>query len=170
MAIRRVQMLTETTYWQSLGFSYGQPLAISAGNAIVTKLATETNPIVVQLAAQYSQTGDQISIIAYLQRIPGRVIPAGSVQFIVTESSEDGLWNPTTTQIVVGTQDLTHRWIAQIPAGNVVGNTTLKIQAVIQQTGKTYRKEIYVNHLGIYGSFFRLSQEVDFLGITKKDL
>jgi hypothetical protein len=174
MAIRRVQMLTETTYWQALGFPYGQPLAVSAGNAIVTRLSTEPRPITVQLAAQYSQTGNQINLIAYLERIPGQVIPAGSVQFTVTEISGNGAWNPATTQTVAGTQDLTRRWIAQIPADDVIqnvcmGKSTLKVFAVIQRAGNTYKKEIYVNHLGIGEAAAWLRNRLNYVEATKRD-
>ena len=154
MALRRVQMLTETTYWQSIQSGFSAPLAVSAGNSIVTRLSTERKPIEIQLAAQYSQTNDNINVIAYLQRIVGRPIQAGSCTFTLTEMTGDGVWSPIITDSVVGTEDSFGRWVGVIAANDVItnlcmGKSTLRVKAVLQRAGKTYSKDIYVNHLGI---------------------
>jgi hypothetical protein len=174
MALRRVQMLTETPYWQSLGFPYGQPLAVTEGNAIVTRLSTEPRPVTVQLAAQYSQSGDNLNLIAYLERIPGVVIQAGSAQFVLTELSGDGSWTAGMTDSIIGTIDALGRLTASLPAQDVItnlcmGKSTLKVQVIMQRAGKSYKKEIYVNHLGIGEAAAWLKNKVNFLETTKKD-
>lgn len=167
-------MLTETDYWQSLGFPYGRPLAVSAGNAIVTRLSTEPRPVTVQLAAQYSQTGDDLNLVAYLERIPGVLIQAGSAQFTLTELSGDGAWTAGMTDSVAGTVDALGRWTASLPAEDVItnlcmGKSTLKVQVIMQRAGKTYRKEIYVNHLGIGEAAAWMRNKLNFIEATKKD-
>lgn len=155
-------MLTETPYWQSIQSGFSAPLAVSEGNSILTKLSTEQKFIEVKLAAQYSQTGNNLNIIAYLQRIVGRPIQAASCAFTVTEVTGDGAWAPIGTESLLGTEDAMGRWVGIIPAGDVItnlcmGKSTLRIKAVLQRAGKTFTKDIYVNHLGIGEamSFFR---------------
>lgn len=162
MALRRVQMLTETTYWQSIQSGFTAPLAVSAGNSIVTKLSTERKPIEIMLAAQYSETGDNINVIAYLQRIVGRPIQAGSCTFSLTEMTGDGTWSAVNTDAVSGTEDSIGRWVGVISAGDVItnlcmGKSTLRVKATLQRAGRTFTKDIYVNHLGIGDAmgFFR---------------
>lgn len=174
MALRRVQMLTETTYWQSIQSGFTAPLAVSAGNSIVTKLSTERKPIEMQLAAQYSQTGDNINVIAYLQRIPGRPIQAGSCTFTLTEISGDGVWASVNTDSVGATEDALGRWAAVILSGDVItnvcmGKSTLRIEAVMQRAAQSFKKEIYVNHLGIGEAAAWLRNRMNYVEATKKD-
>lgn len=174
MALRRVQMLTETTYWQAIQSGFTAPLAVSAGNSIVTRLSTERKPIEIQLAAQYSQTGDNINIIAYLQRIVGRPIQAGSCTFTLTEMTGDGVWSPIITDSVVGTEDSFGRWVGVIASNEVItnicmGKSTLRIEAVMQRAAQSFKKEIYVNHLGIGEAAAWLRNRLNYVEATKKD-
>jgi hypothetical protein len=167
-------MLTATNYWQSLQSGFSAPLAVSSGNSIVTRLSTERKPIETILAAQYSQTGDEINVIAYLQRIVGRPIQAGSCTFSITELTGDGDWMPVVTDSINGTEDLIGRWVGVIPAGDVItnlcmGKSTLRVKATLQRAGKTFVKEIYVNHLGIGEAASWLRNKVLYLETTKKD-
>jgi hypothetical protein len=43
------------------------------------------------------------------------------------------------------------------------------IEATITRLGKEYKSSVYVNHLGIFDSMFRLKGEIDFLSLTKQD-
>lgn len=52
---------------------------------------------------------------------------------------------------------------------NLDGDTTLMIEAFVTRNTETFRDRIYVNHLGVYDSIFRLRNDVDFLDITKQD-
>lgn len=154
MALRRTQMLTSTNYWQEVKLAFNSPLAVAPGTVICTRLEAQTKPIEMQLWAQFSETMDNINVIAYLQRVPGRIIPAGSCTFSLTEFSGDGTWTPVNNDSVVGTQDSMERWVGVIPASDVItnicmGKSTLRVKAVLQRAGKTYSKDIYVNHLGI---------------------
>jgi hypothetical protein len=174
MALRRAQMLTSTNYWQEVNLAFNLPLAVAPQTVICTRLSSGVNPISVQLAAQYSQTGNEINLLAYLERLLGQPMLAASAQFAVTELLGDGSWNPLTTETISGTQDMALRWIAQIPAGDVIqnicmGKSTLKVQVVIQRVGKTYKKEIYVNHLGIGEAAAWLRNKTNYLETAKKD-
>jgi len=51
----------------------------------------------------------------------------------------------------------------------LLGETTFKLECSITRLGKTFKKVIYLNHLGVYESVFKLQQDVDFLFVTKKD-
>jgi hypothetical protein len=54
---------------------------------------------------------------------------------------------------VAGTQDALGRWVGSIPAEDVIANLCMgkstRVQVIMQRTGKTHRREIGVNHLGI---------------------
>jgi hypothetical protein len=174
MALRRVQTLTETTYWQSIQSGFTAPLAVSAGNSIVTRLNTEITPVEMQLWAQYSESGNNLNLIAYLQRIPGRPIQAGACTFTLTEISGDGVWASVNTDAVIATEDALGRWLAVIPAGDVItnicmGKSTLRIEAVMQRAAQTFKKEIYVNHLGIGEAAAWLRNRMNYVEATKKD-
>lgn len=162
MGLRRAQMLTSTNYWQEVKLAFNSPVAVTPNNVICTRFSSELQPIEMQLWAQYSETMDNINVIAYLQRVPGRIIPAGSCTFSLTEFSGDGTWMPVNGDSVIGTQDLMERWVGIIPASDVItnicmGKSTIRVKAVLQRAGKTYSKDIYLNHLGIGEamSFFR---------------
>lgn len=155
-------MLTSTDYWQEVKLAFNAPLAVTPNNVICTRFSSELRPIEMQLWAQFSETMDNINIIAYLQRSPGRIIPAGSCTFSLTEFSGDGTWMPVNGDSVIGTQDSMERWVGVIPASDVItnicmGKSTLRIKATMQRSGKPFVKDIYVNHLGIGEamSFFR---------------
>ena len=49
------------------------------------------------------------------------------------------------------------------------GGDTLMVEAIVTRLGVLYKDRVYVNHLGIYDSFLRLKQEVQFLDLTKQD-
>lgn len=49
------------------------------------------------------------------------------------------------------------------------GDYTLAIEASIKRGTKAFKSKIYLNHLGVYDSIFRLRQDVEFLDITKVD-
>ena len=174
MALRRAQMLTSTNYWQEVNLAFNLPLAVAPQTVICTRLSSGVNPIAVQLAAQYSQTNDNLNVMAYLQRVVGRPIQAGSCTFSLTEIAGDGTWSAVNTDTVSGTEDAIGRWVGVIPSGDVItnlcmGKSTLRVKATLQRAGKTFVKEIYVNHLGIGEAASWLRNKVLYLETTKKD-
>jgi hypothetical protein len=58
---------------------------------------------------------------------------------------------------------------ADLGANEYTGAEVYFIEATITRRRKTYKVGKYFNHLGIYDSWFRLKQDVDFLDITKLD-
>lgn len=174
MALRRTQMLTSTNYWQEVKLAFNSPLAVAPGTVICTRLETQTKPIEMQLWAQYSESGNNLNLIAYLQRIPGRPIQAGSCTFTLTEISGDGVWAPINTDAVVATEDALGRWLVVIPSSDVItnicmGKSTLRIEAVMQRAAQNFKKEIYVNHLGIGEAAAWLRNRMNYVEATKKD-
>lgn len=177
MALRRVQSLVNLPYWQPIKLGFNLPLVVtpeSQGNAIVTRMPATVAPIQMQLAAQYSETGNNINLIAYLERIPGRALVAGSCTFTLTELTGDGLFQPINTDTLPGTPNAANQWLGVIPAGDVItnvcmGKSTLKIQCVMTRANKTFKKEIYVNHLGIGEAAAWLRTRLNYVEATKKD-
>jgi hypothetical protein len=167
-------MLTSTNYWQEVKLAFNSPLAVAPGTVICTRLETQTKPIEMQLWAQYSESGNNLNLIAYLQRISGRPIQAGSCTFTLTEISGDGVWAPVNTDAVVATEDALGRWLAVIPSSDVItnicmGKSTLRIEAVMQRAAQSFKKEIYVNHLGIGEAAAWLRNRMNYVEATKKD-
>lgn len=167
-------MLKAENYWQAINLAFNKPLAVSPVNAICVKLSSGPSPTEVQLAAQYSQSGDNVNIIAYLQRIPGRPIKAGACTFSVSEMTGNGLWNPVSTGSFIASEDSLNRWTVIIPASTVISNlcmgkSTLKIIASLMRQSKTYTKEIYVNHLGVADAMAYFRNKIQVLETSKKD-
>ena len=174
MALRRAQMLTSTNYWQEVNLAFNLPLAVAPQTVICTRLSSGVNPISVQLAAQYSETGDNLNVMAYLQRVVGRPIQAGSCTFSLTEITADGTWSAVNTDTVLGTEDAIGRWVGVIPAGDVItnlcmGKSTLRVKATLQRAGKTFTKDIYVNHLGIGEAMGFFRNKILHIETGKKD-
>lgn len=93
--------------------------------------------------------------------------------FSVYLVSTDTTWTETLITDVVGTLDGT-RLTAELPQSllgviELDGEFTLAVKCTITRQGTNYTKKIYLNHLGVYESIFRLRQKVAFLDITKKD-
>lgn len=174
MALRKVQMLTSTDYWQPLGLKFNAPLVVTPQNVILTKRDFVQKEIIVQLAAQYSQTGDNINLLAYLQKVPPYVLKAGSCTFTVSELLGDGTWSVVQIDTISATENALFQWTATIPAGDVISNvcmgkSTLKIQASLLQVTKTFKKEIFVNHLGIGEAAQWMRNRLNYVEATKKD-
>jgi hypothetical protein len=167
-------MLTSTNYWQEVNLAFNLPLAVAPQTVICTRLSSGVNPISVQLAAQYSETGDNLNVMAYLQRVVGRPIQAGSCTFSLTEITADGTWSAVNTDTVLGTEDAIGRWVGVIPAGDVItnlcmGKSTLRVKATLQRAGKTFTKDIYVNHLGIGEAMGFFRNKILHIETGKKD-
>jgi hypothetical protein len=176
--MRFVEMLTNTNYWQPLGLSFNAPLVItpqSHGNVICTsRRSLEKKEIQVQLAAQYSQSGDNINLIAYLQKVSPYVLKAASCTFTVSELLGDGTWSVVQTDTVAGVENLSYQWTATLPASDAIANvcmgkSTLKVQASLLQRGKTFTKEIFVNHLGIAEAAQWMRNRLNYVEATKRD-
>ena len=165
MGFRRVKMLTNGDYWQPLRLSSNTPLVLTLGaqfNNVIYRFGEDLKPIEVQVAAQYSETGDNLNFIAYLQRNPGSPIAAGSCSFSIDQMTGDGLWASISNDVLTGTEDNEGRWTSIVPAADVItnlcmGKTTLRVRATLQRASKVYRREVFINHLGIgeAASFFR---------------
>jgi len=167
-------MLTSTDYWQEVKLAFNASLVVTPNNVICTRLSSQLKPISLQLWAQYSQTGDNLNVIAYLQRGAGRPIKAGSCSLTLAELSGDGTWSEINSDSVVATEDSLSQWVAIIPASDVItnpceGKSTVKITAVMQRAAQTFKKEIYLNHLGIGEAAAWLRNRMNYVETTKKD-
>jgi hypothetical protein len=177
MALRYVEMLTNTNYWQPLRLKFNAPVVVTPqaqGNQILARREFIQKETQVQLAAQYSQTGDSINLIAYLQKVSPYVLKAGSCTFTVSELLGDGTWSAAQTDIISGTENLFGEWTAIVPAGDLISNvcmgkSTLKIKASLVQVNKTFTKEIFVNHLGIGEAAQWMRNRLNYVEATKRD-
>jgi hypothetical protein len=86
----------------------------------------------------------------------------------------DQNWSQTLVYTGSGTLQ-SGRWVLPATQANLGlsteldGERTLMIEAILTRLGKEYKSSVYVNHLGIFDSLFRLKEEVEFLAVTKKD-
>lgn len=174
MSLRRVQMLNNTEYLQSLRLNFNAPLVVVNNNLICIKRDFEKKEIQVQIAAQYSQNGDNINLIAYLQKSSPFTIKASSCVFTISELVGDGTWNVIQTDVINGSENSEFKWTATISASSVISNvcmgkSTLKIQAKIIKINKSYANEIFINHLGLAEAAHWMRNKLNYLEAIKKD-
>ncbi|NDD83812.1 hypothetical protein EBZ38_05940 [bacterium] len=180
MASRRIKMLTNNNYVQPLKLCFKNKMIISPGsayNSIVTKYnhkACNGTDLKIQSWAKFdAENFDGIQVFAGLFKKGFK--SAASCTFRIYSISVDDNWTETllSTQSGVSLGDGRFRGIfneASLNPAEQTGEITFKLEVELIRLGKSYSETYFFNHLGIYGSFIRLSQEVDFLSITKKDL
>ena len=117
-----------------------------------------------------AETFDGINVLGYLEEL---LIPltGGEATFTLYSVSNDSLWNENfiaQKTILIPSKRFTTNF-SEIETGQLDGESTLAITLQIKMQNKVFNKKIYLNHLGIFDSLFRLKQEVEFLDLTKKD-
>ena len=183
MATRRIRATINNTYVQPLKLATGRKLVLTPSahyNSVLFtkkhKSGTLTSVLTkVKLWAKFDGINfDGIHLVAYLSKDDIAPITSGSCIFRVYYVTDTSTWTDTLIHTVSGTL-INGKWVAaptQIDLGaanELDGERTLRIEAEIVRLGKVYRASVYVNHLGMFDSLFRLKQEVEFLDITKQD-
>lgn len=181
MANRRVMMLTNNQYVQPLKVSFNNKKVITpsaAYNSVVTKVTYEKpqkRDYQVKAWLRFnSDTFDGVQLVGSLVRGKDTKTIAGCT-FKVYSIDLTNSWIETLCTTVSGTAISGNRFSASVlesalaPA-DLAGEITYKIEVNITRLGKMYSDVFYFNHLGIYDSFIRLKNDVEFLSITKKDI
>ena len=180
MASRRVTMLTNNQYIQPLKVSFNNKKVITPNasyNSIVTKVSFEkpqNKDYKVKAWLRFnSNTFNGVQLVSSLVRGKDAKIIAGCTFKVYSIDLTDA-WVETLRTTVSGTAISGNRFSASVleaalaPA-DLTGEITYKIEVIITRLGKTYSDIFYFNHLGIYDSFIRLKNDVEFLDITKLD-
>lgn len=130
---------------------------------------------VVKIAAEFDvEDLESIRFVSYLYNsVTGAVDNASTCSFVVSKVIQPG-WEETILYSFPGTIQPNNYFFADIATSLLDedildGQGTLVIDTVITRLSSTYRERVYINHLGIYDSFLRLKNKVNFLEITKKD-
>lgn len=181
MANRRITMLTNNQYTQPLKVSFSNKKVIASNaayNSIVTKVSFEKpqrRDYKVKAWLRFnSSTCDGIQLVGSLVRGKDTKTIAGCTFKVYSIDLTDS-WVETLRTTVAGTSISGNRFSASVleaalaPA-DLTGEITYKIEVEVTRLGKTYSDVFYFNHLGIYDSFIRLKNDLEFLDITKKDL
>ncbi len=181
MARRKVTMLTNNQYVQPLKVTFNNKKVIAANaayNSIVTKISYEkpqNKDYNVKAWLRFnSDTFDGVQLVGSLVRGKNTKTIAGCT-FKVYSIDLTNSWVETLRTTVSGVAISGNRFSASVleavlaPA-DLTGEITYKIEVDVVRLGKTYSDVFYFNHLGIYDSFIRLKNDVEFLDITKKDL
>lgn len=180
MASRRIKMLTNNNYTQPLKICFKRKMVVcpnSAYNTILVKYNHKpcTDDLKIQSWAKFdAENFDGIQVFAGLFKNKG-FKSAASCVFSIYSISVDDNWTEALLSTQSGTAlgDGRFRGIfneSSLNPAEQTGEITFKLEVELTRLGKTYSETYFFNHLGIYGSFIKLSQEVDFLSITKKDL
>jgi len=181
MATRRIRATINNKYAQPLKLKTGRRLVITPNvnyNSILfTKKhkAIDDRCLKAKVWAKFDgQNFDGIHMVAALYGDNETLLTSASCVFNVYYVNADQNWGKTL--VYTGNATL-HGGLWVLPATQanlglsteLDGERTLMIEATITRLGKEYKSSVYVNHLGIYDSFFRLKNEVEFLFVTKKD-
>lgn len=180
MANRRVK--------NSINNKYVQPLKLSFKNKKVITLAANYNCIMTKVSHKAqndcdfkiqswmkfnTDSFDGVQLVAGFFK--GKVKKTiGSCNFKVYAISTDDSWTETLIASVSGIALVDGRFKAVLTDANLTpaeleGELSFKLEVEILRAGKTFNDVYFFNHIGIYGSFIRLKQDVEFLDITKLD-
>lgn len=130
---------------------------------------------VVRIAAEFDPVSfTKLRLAAYLyNRANASIDNASSCEFRLFVVQQP-TWDDSYKFSVSGSQLPNQYFFAEANVSGFApvefdGAPTLMIEATVKRLTETYRDRIYVNHLGIYDSFVRLKQEVDFMDLVKLD-
>lgn len=181
MATRRIKNTINNYYVQPLKFCTRNSIVITPASSYNSVLLTKkhkscklrfSDQDMVVWAKFKTQDCDGINLIAFINK-NNKKKQIGSCNFKVFSISVDDNWTETailnTTLNFPGVSAKLHVPQSTLDPLELDGEFTLSIEAEIKIRNEFYRKKIYVNHLGVYDSVFRLKQEVEFLDITKVD-
>lgn len=182
MAARRIRATINNGYVQPLKLGLGRKVVITPNNdynsILLSKKHRGASPLnyKAKLWAKFDgQNFDGIKLISGIYKDEVNVIPSGSCTFNISSVSLDGTWTETFLYSTPGTVQGDGTFIASATQANLGSSTqldgelTFAIEVSLVKQGTTLTNKVYLNHLGIYDSFFRLKQFVDFLNLTKLD-
>lgn len=181
MASRRVYPLVSNHWHQNLKMSVFKNKQILNQSSDYTCLLvkpsfrpqTENSYSLKSWAKFETVNFDGINLITGLYKY-GKLKSIGSCVFRVFAESTDSLWNEVLIATVSGTAISDGRFkadVAESVFGSLYldGEITLRIEVDVVRQDSTFKDVFYVNHVGIYGSFFLLKKDVKFLELTKLD-
>lgn len=182
MATRRIRSTINNKYTQPLKLRMGRKIVLTPGCDYNCVLFTQRHRAFdiknqrISLWAKFNtNTFDGIQIVAWLEGNDGDAISSGSCQFKVYYLDVTDNWSQSLIFTGSGTASGL-KWVASPnqaslgPTNDFSGSRTIMVEASILKWGQLYTKKVYVNHLGIYNSFVRLKNDVEFLDISKADL
>ena len=131
---------------------------------------------VVKIAVEFDKlTLNNIRFTAYLyEPRTGSIASAATCNFTVYKV-ENPSWSESLITSFPGSPLPNSYFFANpsLPVFSTIdfdGGDTIIVEVVLVRLGITYRDRVYINHLGVYDSIFRLKQDIEFLDISKQDL
>lgn len=131
---------------------------------------------VLKISGQFDTSDlDSVRFISYLYNpVTGGIDNATSCSFNIYKVDNGSSWTETLLDTFTGTLQANQyfyadRTLASLSPADLTGDTSLMVEVVVTRLTETYRDRIYLNHLGIYDSFLRLKQDVEYLDLTKQD-
>lgn len=180
MAARRSKMFTCNKYTQPLKLGFKRPLLTNLNCeyfSIVTKVAhraVQDSDYTIKSWLRFNSNAfEGVQVIGGLMR-SGRFKSIGSCIFKIYAVSILDTWAETLLATASGAALADGRFSAvldqaTLDPAQLDGEITLKLEVEITRQSKVYTEVYFFNHVGIYDSFIRLKQEVEFLDITKLD-
>lgn len=180
MASRRIKL--------TINNKYVQPLKLGFKNKHIVSLCNDYNSIMTKVShrsvsdSDYSikawlkfntNTFDGIQMFAGLMKNK-QFKSIGSCTFKIYSISVDDNWTETLLVTSAGSVMPDGRFKAtatesSLSPAELTGEITFKMEVDITRANKNYNEVYFFNHVGIYDSFIKLKQEVEFLDITKLD-
>jgi len=181
MATRRIKSTINNKYSQPLKLKTGRKLVLTPtadyNSILFTKRHKAFDPrsVKAKVWAKFNgQNFDGIHMVAGLYGDNERKLNSASCTFNVYYVDADNSWSESL--VFTGSAALLNgRWVLPAtqndlgPSNELDGERTIRVEATITRLGKEYKTSVYINHLGIFDSLFRLKEEVEFLAITKED-
>ncbi len=179
--MRRVRGTINNDYVQPLKLGISDRLVVSPNNSYNSILLRNThrpfdpNLYDLELWGKFDTNDfDGIHIHGALMR-GSETRSLGSCAFDIHKVAIDSTWNETLLYQGAGSVLSDGSFGLSVTQSNLGssnimdGELTLAIYATAVRGTRTYKKKIYLNHLGTYDSIIRLRNKVKFLEIIKKD-
>ena len=130
---------------------------------------------VLKIAAEFdSENFDRIRFSAHLfNPVTGSIDSASTCEFKLYSVVQPGWFENLVTTFSGTIQNnsifFSEIALSSVPSLNFLGDDTVAVECILTRLSNTYRDKVYINHLGIYDSLFRLKRKVNYLAVTKLD-
>ena len=181
MANRRIHMTINNKYVQPLGMNLSPYMIVTPNvdyNSIIfrnTQRFNTTDNLDLKIWAKLDgDTGENLHLKFFLFN-GDKILSGGSCSFTIYAVSLDDSYSETEIFTGSGILQTDGSFIQDVPYSSfsiptdMDGERTLLVKASIPRKSTVFKNKEYFNHIGIYDSFIRLRNKVNFLAITKKD-
>lgn len=173
--MRRIRYLTQNEYLITIGQKIAQTLTFSNCSNLLRRTWHKPmeDDFELSLSAKFnsnSMNGMQI----YASLVQNGLTMSSNVESFVVSRVSESSWTETQVYTATATEYSPGKFSASVTQANLGSNElsgmeTYSISCVANRKRKSFKKKVFVNHLGCFDSINRLRKSVELLIATKVD-